>query len=45
MERLNQIREENEAKLAKAQSSDKPKGSIASKANLVKEYNEKNNNN
>lgn len=44
MDRLNQIKEENEKKLAAAQASDKPKGSIASKANLVKEFNEKNNN-
>ncbi len=44
MDRLNQIKEENEKKLAATQASDKPKGSIASKANLVKEFNEKNNN-
>ena len=43
------IREENEAKVAEArkklESSSKGKNSIAAKANLVKEYNEKNNNN
>ncbi len=41
MERLEQLRAESSA----SASSDKPKGSIASKANLVKEYNEKNNSN
>ena len=44
MERLNQIKAENEAKVQEAQQKSAKAGSIASKAQLVKQYNEKNNN-